>query len=85
MGAWHQVTRSCENQCEGEDAMTTATTGQRRVLTVEEFRVQKLGGKVGRNALYLAIERNEGPHVRIGKKIFIFDDALEQMLGSALV
>jgi hypothetical protein len=64
--------------------MTTANTGQRKVLTVEEFRVQKLRGKIGRNALYLAIERNEVPHVRIGKKIFIFDDALEQMRGAFL-
>ena len=63
---------------------TRDRTPTRKVLTVEEFRVQKLGGKIGRNALYLAIERNEVAHVRIGKKIFIFDDALEQMRGAFL-
>lgn len=59
--------------------MTNNTTGHRRLLTVEEFRTRVLDGKVGRNALYLAIERREIPHVRIGKKILIFADALDLM------
>ena len=48
-----------------------------KVVTVEEAG-QWLG--IGRSAAYDAIERNELPHIRIGRRIVVSIRALERML-----
>lgn len=54
-----------------------ATNEASKVLTVEEAG-RWLG--IGRSAAYDAIQRNELPHIRIGRRIVVPIKALERML-----
>ena len=56
----------------GDDVMT-------KYLTVKEFLVL-VNGKLSRNSVYQAIARNELPHLKIGRKILIPEDALDRLL-----
>ena len=57
-----------------------ATNESPKVLTVEE------AGKwlgIGRSAAYDAIQRNELPHIRIGRRIVVPIKQLERMLNGS--
>ena len=56
--------------------MSDAT--QRNYLAPEVWRAQN-GYPVSKNSMYAAIREGQIPHVRIGKRILIPDDALDQM------
>ena len=53
------------------------TESERAWLTVDEF---KSATKLGRTLIYEAIRRGELPSVRIGRRILIPADALDQLL-----
>lgn len=53
-----------------------------RFLPVEVFRRQH---ELGRTPIYDALRRGEVPHVRIGRKILIPENALELMLSRVTV
>ena len=48
------------------------------VLTVEEARTRL---RIGKNAIYDALARNEIPNIRIGRKYFVPRIAFERMLA----
>ena len=54
-------------------------TDRRRFVSPEEFRVM-LDHPVSKNTLYKALHEGQIPHVKIGKKFFIPEDALDEML-----
>ena len=52
---------------------------QREYLAPEVWRAKK-GYPFSKNSMYAAIRDGSIPHIRIGKRILIPDDALDQML-----
>ena len=58
--------------------MAAKTVEQPDVLTVEEARKRL---RLGRNAMYDALTRNEIPNIRIGRKYFVPRVAFERMLA----
>ena len=64
---------------------TPHDSGRSRYLSVDEFVEQnRREGRtvLGRTATYDALRRGELPHVRIGRKILVPDDALDRMLAA---
>lgn len=57
--------------------MTKDASEQPDVLTVEEARKRL---RLGKNAIYEALARNEIPNIRIGRKYFVPRIAFEAML-----
>ncbi len=49
-----------------------------RYVSAPEF-IQLLDGLVSKNTFYKGIKQGQIPHLRIGKKIFVREDALIQM------
>lgn len=62
--------------------MVAKVKEQPDVLTVEEARKRL---RLGRNAMYDALARNEVPNIRIGRKYFVPRIALERMLAGETV
>ena len=58
--------------------MTTEANSQPDMLTVEEARARL---RMGKNAIYDALARNEIPNIRIGRKYFVPRIAFERMLA----
>lgn len=58
--------------------MTKETDEKPDVLTVEEARARL---RIGKNAIYDALARNEIPNIRIGRKYFVPRVAFERMLA----
>ena len=56
-----------------------ATGGPRRYLPVEVWRRRR---HMGRTATYEALRRSEIPHVRVGRRILIPEDALDLVLAA---
>lgn len=56
-------------------------TERREYLAPEVWRAQQ-GYPFSKNNMYAAIRDGKMPHVRIGKRILIPEDALDQMLQS---
>ncbi len=54
-------------------------TGGREWLTVKQF--QERNRNLGRNLIYDAVKQNQLPSIRIGGKILIPSDALDQLAG----
>lgn len=62
--------------------MTKKTDEKHDVLTVEEARARL---RIGKNAIYDALARNEIPNIRIGRKYFVPRIAFERMLAGETV
>jgi excisionase family DNA binding protein len=52
-------------------------------LTPMEF-LEVNAGKIGRNLLYDEIKAGRIPHIRVGRRILIPEDAWDQMLGTGV-
>jgi len=52
-------------------------------LSPEELR-KRLGCPVSKNTMYAAINANQIPHIRLGRRILVRADALDQMLAAQM-
>lgn len=55
------------------------TNGNVEYLSPEELR-KRLGCPVSKNTMYAAIAKNQIPHVRLGRRILVREDALDRLL-----
>lgn len=61
--------------------MVQAQEQEKKWYTVDEF-IAANPGMFGKNALYDALRQNRVPSVKVGRKILIPANALEQMLSN---
>jgi|TARA_Y100000310_G_C20288817_1_gene626215 excisionase family DNA binding protein len=58
---------------------TPLANGTVEYLSPEELR-KRLGCPVSKNTMYTAIAKNQIPHVRLGRRILVREDALDRLL-----
>ena len=70
------------SQSELTSTTTEAPTsiGAGHYLAVDEF-LRRHKGLIGRTLFYEAVQRSEIPHVRVGRRILVPEDALDRMLS----